>query len=222
MLDIWGFLLQTLTASGVAVLILIIKSLLKDKLPPKWHFAVWSILGIIVLLPTGLFGNYVLFNWQTVLNFFKILLKDYSNTRVLYPFPVIKDVPHTLAEWLFFIYAVGVVISFVIYILSYIRLRIVLRKSKSPDIETISAINTIGHKYGIKPCRVAVVPNLPSAFVCGILSPVLVIPEKQPDEKVILHELFHLKNRDTFWSMVICCLRCLHWWIKCHTMCLWK
>jgi beta-lactamase regulating signal transducer with metallopeptidase domain len=211
MLDIWGFLLQTLTVSGVAVLILIIKSLLKDKLPPKWHFAVWSILGIIILLPTGLFGNYVLFNWQTVLNFFKILLKDYSNTRVLYPFPVIKDVPHTFAEWLFFIYAVGVIISFSIYILSYIRLRIVLRKSKSPDIETFSAINTIGHKYGIKPCRITVVPNLPSAFVCGILSPVLVIPEKQIDEKVILHELFHLKNRDTFWSMLVCCLRCLHW-----------
>ena len=30
MFDIWGFLLQTLTASGVAVLLLIIKALLKD------------------------------------------------------------------------------------------------------------------------------------------------------------------------------------------------
>ena len=27
----------------------------------------------------------------------------------------------------------------------------------------------------------------------------------------ILHELFHLKNKDTFWSIMICFLRCLHW-----------
>ncbi len=211
MLDIWGFLLQTLTVSGVAVLLLIVKAILKDKLPPKWHFAVWSVLGIMILFPAGIFSRYALFNWQTVLDFFKILMKDYSFTRVLFPIPIIKDVPHTLAEWLFFIYAVGVIISFVTYLISYIRLRVVLRKGNSPDIETISIINTIGHKYKIKLCKIVEVSGLPSAFVCGIIRPVLVIPEKLPDEKVILHELFHLKNKDTLWSIVICILRCLHW-----------
>lgn len=211
MFDIWGFLLQTLTASGVAVLLLIVKAILKDKLPPKWQFAVWSVLGFMILFPAGVFSRYVLFNWQTVLDFFKILLKDYSFTRVLFPIPIIKSVPHTITEGIFFIYAIGVIISFVIYLISYIRLRAILRKGNSADIETISAINTIGHKYKIKHCKIVVVSGLTSAFVCGIIRPVLVIPEKLPDEKVILHELFHLKNRDTFWSMVICCLRCLHW-----------
>ena len=211
MFDIWGFLLQTLTVSGVAALLLIIKALLKDKLPPKWHFSVWSVLGIIILFPAGIWGRYTLFNWQTVIEFFKLLVKDYSFTRVLFPFPIIKDVPHTLAEWIFFIYFAGVIINLFAYLLSYIRIRIVLRRGNSPDIETISTINTIGHKYKIKPCKVVVVANLPSAFICGIIRPVLVIPEKQLDEKVILHELFHLKNKDTFWSIVICILRCLHW-----------
>jgi len=211
MFDIWGFLLQTLTVSGVAALLLIIKALLKDKLPPKWHFSVWSVLGIIILFPAGTWGRYTLFNWQTVIEFFKLLVKDYSFTRVLFPFPIIKDVPHTLAEWIFFIYFAGVIINLFAYLLSYIRIRIVLRRGNSPDIETISTINTIGHKYKIKPCKVVVVANLPSAFICGIIRPVLVIPEKQLDEKVILHELFHLKNKDTFWSIVICILRCLHW-----------
>lgn len=211
MFDIWGFLLQTLTVSGVAALLLIIKALLKDKLPPKWHFSVWSVLGIMILFPTGILSRYTLFNWQTIIEFFKLLVKDYSFTRVLFPFPIIKDVPHTLAEWIFFIYFAGVVINLFAYLLSYIRIRIVLRRGNSPDIETISTINTIGHKYKIKPCKVVVVSNLPSAFICGIIRPVLVIPEKQLDEKVILHELFHLKNKDTFWSIVICILRCLHW-----------
>lgn len=211
MFDIWGFLLQTLTVSGVAVLLLIIKALLKDKLPPKWHFSVWSVLGIMILFPAGILSRYTLFNWQTVIEFFKLFIKDYSFTRVLFPFPIIKDVPRSLAEWIFFVYFAGVIISLFVYLLSYIRIRVVLRKGNSPDIETISTINTIGHKYKIKPCKVVVVANLPSAFICGIIRPVLVIPEKQLDEKVILHELFHLKNKDTFWSIVICILRCLHW-----------
>ena len=211
MFDIWGFLLQTLTVSGVAVLLLIIKALLKDKLPPKWHFSVWSVLGIMILFPAGILSRYTLFNWQTVIEFFKLFIKDYSFTRVLFPFPIIKDVPNSLAEWIFFVYFAGVIASLFVYLLSYIRIRVVLRKGNSPDIETISTINTIGHKYKIKPCKVVVVANLPSAFICGIIRPVLVIPEKQLDEKVILHELFHLKNKDTFWSIAICLLRCLHW-----------
>ncbi len=211
MFDIWGFLLQTLNISGVAVLLLIIKALLKDKLPPKWHFSVWSVLGIFILLPAGILGRFALFNWQIVVDFIKLLVKDYSFSQVLFPFPLIKTAPNTFAEWLFAVYVLGVIISLLIYLISYIRLRLVLSKRKSADIETISAINTIGHKYNIKPCKVVVVSGLPSAFVCGVISPVLVIPENQPDEKIILHELFHLKNKDTFWSFVICFLRCLHW-----------
>ena len=211
MFDIWGFLLQTLNVSGIAVLLLIIKSLLKDKLPPKWHFSVWSMLGIIILYPAGIFGRFALFNWQTLVEFMKLLARDYSFSRVLFPFPIIKSIPHTFAEWMFFIYVVGFVISALMYLISYIRLRLILRKGKNPSIEMISFINTIGHKYKIKPCRVVVVSGLPSTFVCGIIRPVLVVPENQFDEKILLHELFHLKNKDTLWSFIICFLRCLHW-----------
>ncbi len=211
MFDIWGFLLQTLTVSGVAVLLLVIKTLLKDKLPPKWHFAVWSVLGIMVLFPAGTINRYTLFNWQTVLEFLKLLMKDYSFTRVLFPIPIIKDVPNTLAEWFFAVYVAGVVLNLLIYLISYIKLRLVLRKGNEPSIELISTVNTIADNHKIKPCKIAVVEGLPSAFVCGIIQPVLVVPENMPDEKVILHELFHLKNKDTLWSIVICFLRCLHW-----------
>ena len=118
MFDIWGFILQTLTVSGVAVLLLIIKALLKDKLPPKWHFAVWSILGIMILFPAGIFSRFALFNWQTVIEFVKLLMKDYSFTRVLFPIPIIKDVPNTLVEWIFAVYVAGVIISLFVYLLS--------------------------------------------------------------------------------------------------------
>lgn len=62
MTDIWSFLLQTLTASGVAALLLVIKALFRDKLSPRWQFAVWGILGAMLLVPAGFRGRYVLLN----------------------------------------------------------------------------------------------------------------------------------------------------------------
>ena len=40
MTDLWSFLLQTLTASGVAALLLAVKALFRDKLSPRWQFGV--------------------------------------------------------------------------------------------------------------------------------------------------------------------------------------
>ena len=63
MTDIWSFLLQTLTASGAAVLLLALKAMFRDKLSPRWQFAAWGVLAILLLLPAGRGGRYVLLNW---------------------------------------------------------------------------------------------------------------------------------------------------------------
>lgn len=212
MFDIWGFLLQTLTASGVAVLLLVVKGLFKDKLPPKWHFLVWSALGLIILLPAGLNGRYTLFHWQFVVEIIKGWVRDYSFTRVLFPIPILKTVPNTVLDWLFAVYALGVVVFAAKYIISYIRLRLVLRKGTRLQDEALTRIQQIAAEHGIKPCKVVEVQGLHGAFVCGIIRPILAVPtESELNSKIILHELFHLKHRDTFWSFVICLLRCIHW-----------
>lgn len=212
MFDLWGFLLQTLTVSGVAVLLLVIKALFKDKLPPKWHFAVWGVLGIMILIPAGFNGRYTLFHWQFVIEVLKSFFKDYSFTQVLFPVPVLTAVPKTVTQWIFAVYFFGVAAHIIKYPVSYIRLRLVLRKGITPNDELLARIREIAdaHKVQVK-CVIAVY-GLPSAFVCGIVRPILVIPaDKDIDCKVILHELLHIKYRDTLLSAVICFLRCLHW-----------
>ena len=212
MFDIWAFLLQTLTASGVAVLLLVIKGLFKDKLPPKWHFIVWSSLGLIVLLPAGLYGRYTLFRWQIVVEIVKGWLGDYSFTRVLFPIPFLAAFPETVSDWAFVIYVAGVVVFVAKYIISYVRLRHILRKGMILNDETLNRIRQIAAEHGIKLCKVIEVPGLPSAFVCGIIRPILAVPAGgKLDDKIILHELFHLKHKDALWSVVICLLRCIHW-----------
>lgn len=212
MFDLWGFLLQTLTVSGVAVLLLIIKALFKDKLPPKWHFAVWGVLGMMILIPAGWKGRYTLIHWQFVVEGIKTWVGDYSVTRVLFPVPVLTALPKTLPQWLFAGYVFGVVFCALKYLLSFLRLCLVLRGGSTPREEEMARIGQIAAEQKVKVRRVVAVSGLPSAFVCGILRPVLVLPENAViDRKILLHELLHLKNKDTLWSMVICLLRCLHW-----------
>ena len=212
MFDIWSFLLQTLTVSGVAALILLIKALFKDKLPPKWQFAVWSVLGLMMLIPAGLFGRYALFRWQIPIEIIKSWFGVYSFTKVLFPIPIIKGMPQTIADWLFVIYVLGILVFIAKYIISYFKLKRALKLGFAPSEEKMARIGAIAANLNIKVCKAVEVADLPSAFVCGVIHPVLVIPAGNDiDEKIILHELFHLKNRDTLWSVIISALRCLHW-----------
>ncbi len=212
MFDIWSFLLQTLTVSGVAVLLLVVKTLFKDKLPPKWQFAVWSVLGLMMLLPAGLGGRYTLVRWQFVVEVVKSWVGDYRFTNVWFPFPVIKSIPKTVIQWVFAGYVFGVLLFVVRYAVSYIKLRCVLRMGKEPCSERMHRIQTLAAEQGVKRCKVIEVSELPGAFVCGVLRPVLVLPAGEDmDDKIILHELFHLKHKDALWSVVICLFRCFHW-----------
>lgn len=212
MFDIWGFLTQTLCVSTVAAVVLIVKALFKDKLPPKWHFAVWSVLALSIIIPSGTIGEYSILNWQFPINLLKIYANDFSNTTVKFPFPVITESPKTPFQWLFLVYALGVAIHLALYAFSYLRLKIALRKSKTPSESTKVQIMKIAEELKVSRFKIAIEENIDSAFVFGFIRPILVLPtEEKIDSKIIMHELMHIKWRDTFWSIAICILKSLHW-----------
>lgn len=214
MTDLWSFLLQTLTASGVAALLLVIKALLQDKLSPRWQFDIWGILGLVLLIPAGSGRRYVLVNWPLLVETAKTLLVgDYSLTRVLAPIPLLPDhLPTQLTDWLYLIYWAGFLILLIRYAVNYLRLRQILRRG-TPTGEALTArIHEVAQQYGLPSCRAVEVPGLTSAFVCGLIHPVIALPADVPvDDKVLLHELYHRKNRDVGWGLVICLFRCIHW-----------
>ena len=51
--SIWSFLLQTLSVSVAAAVLLLLKYLLQDKLSPRWQYGIWGVLALRILLPAG-------------------------------------------------------------------------------------------------------------------------------------------------------------------------
>lgn len=212
MRDIWGFLLQTFTVSSVALIIIILKKVFKDTLPPKWHFAMWGIVGIFTLIPASIKSTYILFNENFILELLKSAFGEYGATSVAFPFPLITEKPKSAADYLFIVYAVGVFVHLAFYAVSYIKLRLTVKKYSPISSEALECIKDICVQIKVKPCKAVELDGIKSAFVCGVIKPVLVLPKNAPqNSKVLLHELYHLKHRDTLWSVIICILRSLQW-----------
>ena len=212
MTDLWSFLLQTLTAAGAAAFLLVVKYLFRDKLSPRWQFGIWGLLALVLLHPAGQGGRYVLLNWPLWLETLKTALTgDYSLIRVIAPIPLPAPLggPQTPLDVLYLLYVAGVVVLLVWYALTYLRLRLALRRGTPADD---TQLRRVAAQYDLPLCRAVEVEGLPSAFVCGVIRPVLALPAGQAvDDKVILHELLHLKYHDAAWGLLICLFRCLHW-----------
>lgn len=221
MTNLWAFLLQTLYVTGVGLLLLAIKTLLKDKLSPRWQYAVWSVLALRILLPAYTGKYYVLLPLPLWVETAKVMVEPhwasaytnvYEATQVTSPIPWLTGAPVSLSDWLFLLYVVGVVVTLLWYLLSWIRLCLLLRQGTPVPADVQEQIERIGKTYACKTCRAIELPGLPSPMVCGVFRPVLALPKgKTLDDHVILHELLHLNYKDALQNVFWCFCRALHW-----------
>lgn len=224
MTSLWSLLLQTIGTSLTAVVLLCAKGLFREQLSPRWQYGVWGILALRILLPAGVLGR-SLFPWGRVAleaaktavegGLSSALCAPYDVTRVYAPVPLfLKGFPRpgSITDVLFYLYAAGVVLSLLWFLGAYLGLRRTLKRARRPEPERLAQLEAVCARYGLKaPARIVVCPAAESAFVCGPLRPVLVLPEGETDDKVLLHELLHLKYGDVWAGVGMCVLRCLHW-----------
>lgn len=219
--NIWEFLVMTLTVSIAAGLLLIIKTLLGDKLTPRWQYGIWSLLALRTLVPVAVSNRYILIPVPLWVETLKALCESRLSSAYAQGFvplespwflPMVSSVPHSITDWLFVIYIAGVVISLLLCLASYVKLRLLIAKAVPLSEVSESSIGDVCEKYDLRACRAVEIEGLPSAFVCGIIRPVLVLPAGMvTDEKIILHELLHLKYKDALQSVIWTVFRALHW-----------
>ncbi len=141
-------------------------------------------------------------------------------------------IPSSITDWLLILYLLGAVLTALRYLCSYIRLRLLLRRGAPASPELEEALRRVCGRYRLRPCRAVTIEGLPTPFICGIIRPVLAVPAgaapaaqapaamipdskkiaaEIPDDKILLHELLHLKYLDPLQSFFWAMLRCLHW-----------
>ncbi len=221
MYNIWDLLFFSFNITLTAGLILIMKKIFKDLLSARWQYGIWSVLFLRTFIPMGSSRNFLLPVSQHIENLKYLVESDmkslytesFDRISISFPFAVIKGEPWSITDALFVAYAAGVVAFALIYLLSYMRLRFIVKKGSQVSAETDALINEVCRKYNLKRCRAVCIDTTSSAFICGFMKPVLVFPkDKETDEKIILHELLHLKNKDTLQNTLWCILRCINWW----------
>ncbi len=206
--NIFEFFIQTVYASGIGLFILILKRMFRDKLPPVWQFGVWSIFGAALLIPYSVSGNIL---------FLSELLKtkifgSYTVSKPSFFFPMTDfSAPESISDIIFLIYISGVIICMLKYTASYIKLKTITAKCAPLSSEEQERLSSIARKYMLADCKAATMKGLSSPFVFGFIKPVLIVPEEFPDEKIILHELLHLKYKDVLWGFIVAVFRSIHW-----------
>lgn len=217
--NIWEFLLQTLTVSLVAAVLLIVKYLLADKLSPRWQYGVWGLLALRALIPAGM-TRQVLLPLPVWVDMWKTAAERGLGSAYASPWspldagsvlPLPSGAPRSLTDWLFLVYVLGVLGWLLWKLAAYARLRLVLRRGTPASAEVSARLAAVCEKYGLRSCRAVEVEGLPTAFVCGVIRPVLALPRGGADDKVLLHELLHLKYFDAAQGIFWCLIRALHW-----------
>ena len=217
--NIWEFLLQTLTVSLTAAVLLIVKYLLADKLSPRWQYGIWGLLALRALIPAGM-TRQVLLPLPAWVDMCKTAAErglasayagpwDAMDAKSVLPWP--SGAPESVTDWLFVAYAIGAAAYLLWKLAAYARLRLALRRGAPASEAVSSQIAGVCEKYGLRASRAVEVEGLPTAFVCGVFRPVLAVPKGGVDDKVLLHELLHLKYFDAAQGIFWCLIRALHW-----------
>ena len=219
--NIWEFLLLTTTLSLAALILLILKKLLSDKLSPRWQYSIWILLILRLIIPIPVYNRYVLLplpQWIETLkftleqNFTSAYSKTFEPLSAPFGIPIVQKLPSSPTDIIFLIYAVGVAAVLIYYITSYLRLCRLVKIGSAVSAANESNLKEAAALCGCSVSKAVELENVPSAFVFGIFKPVLVLPTGIiTDHKVLLHELMHLKYHDSLQSVLWSLIRALNW-----------
>ena len=231
------FLYKNMTVSVVIIAVLLARFLLR-KMPKKYSYILWSIVGIRMIFNLPFATNI------SVFNLFRGFAKRSSTmdtmlagsrktnlqraTDVVYTIGTSETstahassntdanaVTHTLTTSQMVLGILGllwliVVALFVAYgIYSYVKCRMLVRTAViARDIT--SATHKEKASASVWECD-----RIPSPFVLGIIRPRIYIPFRMPKQEqayILAHEQCHIRRLDPLWKLIAFLLLAVYWW----------
>ena len=241
-------LLSSLVGSIIALIILSIKRIFREKLNPRFHYYIWLILLIKLIIPFGpqnslsISNIYEKFNVGSSTNEVKREIEistsqEVTNTKLNHLIdkdelqPSEKTVSNNfidknlenkveIKEVLFFIWMLVAVLLIGILVISYKKLREIIRASiRDVDSTHIEILYDCTRIMNIK-SKVDILysTKISSPSLCGFIKPKILIPVNvaknvcnEEFKYIIMHELIHLKYKDIFISWIINLLSVIYW-----------
>lgn len=228
----------SLVTSVVALLILFIKYIFKEKLGARWHYSIWSLLLIRMSIPFAPEAPFSLFNLYN--HFSNIMINnDVHKNEILqkqmindnqvnefikisgdYFLSVNKTIFSSPVGIKFLIWIVGVLIvmlSMVIYnSYFYNKLR---DKEYILEGDSVKLVENCSYRMQInRKIKIAQTNKLKSPVLFGVVNPTLIFPRSilaelryEELQHIIFHELAHYKRKDIIVNWIITILQIVHW-----------
>lgn len=184
-MNIWQVIQFSAAASLVAAVILGIKLLFHDKLDARWHYLIWLVLLVRMLVPVQV-------------DFIRTPVSLFETVPVLEWLRVCELAAHKagmdgVMDMLFRIYLAGAAVFLFYDLICYLSLRLGIALAKEDRgqqggkrrgtlwkvSETVCRkVESIAQKYGLKACRRICVQAAPTPYVCGLWRTALVLTEE--------------------------------------------
>lgn len=215
---------MSIYCSVTAVIILLIKAIFKNKMSAKWHYYIWGILLVRILIPTLPESNISIFNQVPTINNVEVRqlpayeisapAQNYiignvaiSNTKV--PFTVEK----LFADYIFYAWVIAAILLFFYFVFIYISFSKSVKSMKVCDNNIFNLLKTCKNRLGIKAdIKVVIGGNTP--MLKGMLNPVILLPEGYSEtetKNIFIHELCHFKYKDVLALWIAAVILCINW-----------
>ncbi|MBQ9091372.1 MAG: M56 family metallopeptidase [Anaerotignum sp.] len=226
MTNLWTVLYFTLGISLTGMMLVIFKKVFQDKLNARWHYLVWLVLLVRAILPANvkIFSTGFALNniWMEPVKKLRGTVEMGMDSLLSSPFgmgggdvSLLKGGTWSLTDKLFVVYVAGVVLFLLYDILVYAKLRRDINKGREASPSLKEKIRNTAIKYDLPGQEnIKVCGGIETPFLCGFFKPILVIPENMEetiDEKVLLHEMLHLKHHDVLVNFALHVLQALNW-----------
>ncbi len=220
------FLNIIITTSVTALIILVVKVLLKNKISPKWQILIWAILAIRLAVPVLPKSNISIFNSvpqvknvevsDKVIEHIEPVAKTYIRGNVV----IGEKNKEFILSKVFADNIITIWVSGSIIMLLYMAGIYLVYNMKSKKFEIVADGDILDVLEKCKrelDIRENVIVRLggDTPLLKGILKPQIIIPEgytKEELKSVFMHELMHLKHKDVLWNIAGTLLLCGYWY----------
>lgn len=231
-----GVLNISLYASVVALAIMLIKSICRQRLSPNFHYGIWSILLLKLIFPVDIKSVFSIFTF--VDNVSPAPLTDKVNT-LLPPINagtlidaasrqqgdfaaqgsvLVQEINLWNAAAIMWI--TGIAIMLAVLCFSYAKTNRTIRvESEKPDQRLLNILANCRSELKISSeIRVHITRSFAVPFIFGFIKPGIVLPQRiynklsdQGIKAILSHELMHIKRRDYLINLFLYVIKSVYW-----------